>query len=128
MKKILRHAKFYIIWRSVFGNFLHKCVVALLLAIIILPTEQDGVADIDVLSSGLTQSIEAIDFDASHDNSIDARSFRQRFDFLDFHIQNFEELEEFKTSFYSVTFTWDEYFYSKRISVLLLNLPPPILA
>ncbi|TGJ99506.1 hypothetical protein EHO59_16780 [Leptospira semungkisensis] len=106
-------------------NSLHKWIILLLTVIIILPTEQDGTADLDVFSFGLTQSIGSTDFNSLEKHSIDPLTLRKRFDFLDYHFEYSNRSEEIKSAVYPLVFSWNPYHYLKLISVLLLNIPPP---
>ncbi|WP_232224754.1 hypothetical protein [Leptospira fainei] len=117
--------------------WLNRLLVFVLTMLIALPMEQDGSIDLSSLGFDRTESPFAIGFaTATHKNAVqsisgeDSRhlaiSFRSRYDFMDYFYEVFAESERFKVSFYSNEISFTTYYYARLISVLLLNIPPPI--
>ncbi|WP_238325587.1 hypothetical protein [Leptospira inadai] len=100
--------------------------------------EQDGSIDLSALGfdraessyiRGITAPVHAnaAQTISNEDSRHLAISFRSRYDFMDYFCEVVSESEKFKVFFPSSKISFTTYYYIRLISVLLLNIPPPIL-
>ncbi|EQA46412.1 hypothetical protein LEP1GSC050_0462 [Leptospira broomii serovar Hurstbridge str. 5399] len=116
--------------------WLKRSLISVLIALIMLPMEQDGLIDLSALGFDRAESPYIIGIAApTHKNAAqvisneDSRhlaiSFRSRYDFMDYFYEVFAESERFKVFFHSNEISFTTYYYTRLISVLLLSIPPP---
>lgn len=121
----------------VMNRMLHKAIVLMLSAVILLPTEEDGVFDsafLDLKSATISHkslsatksehhSVSDPELVGMDDNALFTRS---RCDFLDLVFENFFTLSQTKFLHFSNISISHTFHISSLLSDLLLNLPPPI--
>ncbi|XDD51692.1 hypothetical protein AB3N59_08175 [Leptospira sp. WS92.C1] len=119
------------------ANWVHKLLILILTAVIVLPSEEDGAFDLAFLDvqggevhSAFTKRIHKKDAPNQIQSALENQDYglclRSRYDFLDLVFSGFFELSRVEIHFYSQKFNAPKTNFSYLLSVLLLNLPPPI--
>ncbi|RHX79177.1 hypothetical protein [Leptospira yasudae] len=121
-------------------HWIHRILILLLTAVIVLPCEEDGTFDLAFLDvrggeihSSLAKKIHTQSHHKTHtefQSGIEARDLaiclRGRYDFLDLVFSGSFELTKSEVHYVSRKFIAPKNHFSYLLSSLLLNLPPPV--
>ncbi|WP_036041571.1 hypothetical protein [Leptospira alstonii] len=121
-------------------HWIHRLLILVLTAVIVLPCEEDGTFDLAFLDvrggevhSALAKRIHSQSYPKTRSeiqSGIETRDLaicpRGRYDFLDLVFSGFFELSKTENYFFFGKFTAPKTHFSYLLSSLLLNLPPPI--
>ncbi|TGL73494.1 hypothetical protein [Leptospira yasudae] len=121
-------------------HWIHRILILLLTAVIVLPCQEDGTFDLAFLDvqggeihSSLAKKIHKQSHHKTHtefQSGIEARDLaiclRGRYDFLDLVFSGSFELSKGEVYYVSRKFNAPKNHFSYLLSSLLLNLPPPV--
>ncbi|TGK15246.1 hypothetical protein EHO61_16325 [Leptospira fluminis] len=116
--------------------FLQRVIIVLLATITLCPTKQDGVADLTLIGLDQGEPPFAANSEVAKSHSVEsisgehsrhfAFSFRNRFDFMDYFCEVLVGSDSLETLRHFCPVLFSSYSYTRLISSLLLNIPPPV--